>query len=147
MKDWVLKLIMLALIIVTVHPAVTYASVEKPTVYFNQEKLDIFAGVGSAGVAYVPFRPIFQKFDMNVSWDANSKSVIATNANTTIVRTNNSSNAIVNGQMVPLVALPFIDPTEHTFNVNLRFISETMKTSVQWVKTGEDASIFIVTES
>ncbi len=77
MKDWLLKLIMLALIIVTVHPAVTYASVEKPTVYFNQEKLDIFAGVGSAGVTYVPFRPIFQKFDMNVSWDANSKSVIA----------------------------------------------------------------------
>ncbi len=147
MKDWLLKLIMLALIIVTVHPAVTYASVEKPTVYFNQEKLDIFAGVGSAGVTYVPFRPIFQKFDMNVSWDANSKSVIATNANTTIVLTNNSSNAIVNGQMVPLVAPPFIDPTEHTFNVNLRFISETMKASVQWVKTGEDARIFIVTES
>ncbi|MEW4371961.1 copper amine oxidase N-terminal domain-containing protein [Paenibacillus kandeliae] len=135
----------LLLIFCTVSTSTIYASSEKPAVYFNNEKLDIFAGVGYAGVTYVPFRLIFQKFNMLVSWDNSKKAVTATDGVTTIVLTNNSSHAIVNGKTVDLIAPPFIDPTNKTFNVNLRFISETMGAKVQWSKKGNDASVYIQT--
>lgn len=122
---------------------VTYASVEKPSVYVNNQKLDIFAGMGSKGVTYVPFRPIFEKLNMTVDWDSNKKSVTAKNDKTTITLTNNSYTAYVNGEKVDLLAPPFIDPNNNSFNVNLRFVAESSGAKVTWVKKGNDASIYI----
>ncbi|KJD47429.1 copper amine oxidase N-terminal domain-containing protein [Paenibacillus terrae] len=123
--------------------SMVHASLEKPDVYVNNQKLDISAGMGSAGVTYVPFRPIFEKFNMKVTWDKDKKSVTATNGSTTIVLTHNSYEAYVNGKKEKLIAPPFLDPTDGLFNVNLRFVAETLGAKVTWAKKGNDAAIYI----
>ncbi len=65
---------LLALFCTNIHDV--NASSERPVVYFNNEKLDIFAGV-----TYVPFRSIFQKFNMSVVWDNDAVINIQTSKN------------------------------------------------------------------
>ncbi|MFM9279165.1 copper amine oxidase N-terminal domain-containing protein [Paenibacillus jiagnxiensis] len=138
-----LSMFSLIITIMLMTSRMAYASLDYPEIYINNEKLDVLAGIGTAGVTYVPFRPIFEKFNMNVSWDSATKTVTATNGTTTIVLTHNSYYALVNGKEEKLVAPPFLDPTDGFFNVNLRFIAETLGAKVTWVKKGNDAAIYI----
>ncbi|WP_046216331.1 copper amine oxidase N-terminal domain-containing protein [Paenibacillus wulumuqiensis] len=144
MKSFKLFFVLIISAILLTSPLnVVHASREKPAVYVNNQQLDIFAGMGSKGVTYVPFRPIFEKLNMTVNWDSGTKSVTAKNDKTTITLTNNSYTAYVNGEKVDLLAPPFIDPNNNSFNVNLRFVAESSGAKVTWVKKGNDASIYI----
>ena len=122
---------------------VVQASREKPIVYVNNQKLDIYAVVSTVGVTYVPFRPIFEKLNMTVTWDNVKKSVKATNGSTTIILTNNSYTAHVNDKEVKLLEPPVYDPYDKLFYVNLRFVAESTGATVDWSKNEADASIYI----
>ncbi|ANF95525.1 copper amine oxidase N-terminal domain-containing protein [Paenibacillus bovis] len=119
------------------------ASRDYPGIYVNNEKMDIYAAVSAIGVTYVPFRPIFSKFNMTVNWDNTKKSVTATDGKTTIVLTNNSYTAYVNGKAVQLINPPVYNPDTKLFYVNLRFVAESTGAVVNWSKNETDANIYI----
>lgn len=119
------------------------ASRDFPEIYVNHEKLDIYAAVATIGVTYVPFRPIFSKFNMTVNWDNTTKSVTATDGKTTIVLTNDSYTAYLNGKAVKLINPPFYNPENKRFYVNLRFVAESTGAVVNWSKSDTDANIYI----
>ncbi|MFD1884512.1 copper amine oxidase N-terminal domain-containing protein [Paenibacillus wenxiniae] len=120
-----------------------HASLLQPNVYVNNQKMDIYAHVSVVGVTYVPFRPIFSKLNMTVNWDNAKKSVTATDGTTTIVLTNNSYTAYVNGKAVQLINPPVYNPDDKLFYVNLRFVAESTGAVVNWSKTDTDANIYI----
>ncbi|MFB5678685.1 stalk domain-containing protein [Paenibacillus terreus] len=81
--------VILALILGTSSTAL--ASLDHPEVYVNNEKIDKItrggafeARVSPIGITYVPFRPIFEKFNMNVYWDQETKSVTASGTDMTL---------------------------------------------------------------
>lgn len=49
---------------------------QRANIYVNNEKLDFNALIAYSGVAMVPFREIFEQYDMKVSWDNASKTVL-----------------------------------------------------------------------
>ncbi|MFP4977204.1 copper amine oxidase N-terminal domain-containing protein [Paenibacillus sp. CN-4] len=120
-----------------------FASREHPSIYINNEKLDIYAGVSTRGTTLVPMRPIFEAYGMTVEWDNNTKSVTATKGETTIKLTHNSHEAYLNDKVVKLDQAPSLEPTRKTFYVNLRFISESLGATVVWNKTTDDAAVNI----
>ncbi|WNS43539.1 copper amine oxidase N-terminal domain-containing protein [Paenibacillus sp. MMS20-IR301] len=73
----------------------TESSRQHPSVFMNNEKLDIYANVTYAGTTLVPMRPIFEAYGMIVNWDNVSKTVIATKGDTSIQLTHNSYEAYV----------------------------------------------------
>ncbi|MDR0270851.1 copper amine oxidase N-terminal domain-containing protein [Paenibacillus sp.] len=119
------------------------ASRTHPSVYVNDEKLDIYTSVTWLGSTLVPMRPIFEKYGMKVEWDNATKTVTASKDDTTIKLTNNSYDAYLNGEKVTLNQAPGLEPTSNIFYVNLRFISEALEAKVTWRKTEDDASIYI----
>lgn len=120
-----------------------HASLKKPGVYVNNQKMDIYAHVSAIGVTYVPFRPIFNRLNMTVNWDNVKKAVTATNGTTTIVLTNDSYTAYVNDKAVKLINPPFYNPDDKLFYVNLRFVAESTGATVNWSKNKTDANIYI----
>lgn len=69
-----------------------------PSVFINNEQLDIYANVTTLGTTLVPMRPIFEAYGMTVDWDNLTKTVTATKDATTIQLTHNSYDAYVNRQ-------------------------------------------------
>lgn len=124
-----------------VHAA--FASREKPSIFINNEKMDIYASVTYSGATLVPMRPIFEKFGMTVVWDNKTKSATATKGETSIKLIHNANEAYVNGKVQVLNQVPSFNPDNSTFYVNLRFIAETLGANVEWKKTANDASIYI----
>ncbi|WP_017812675.1 MULTISPECIES: copper amine oxidase N-terminal domain-containing protein [Paenibacillus] len=133
----------LALMLTFTFSNLTHASLQKPNVYVNNQKLDIYANVSAVDVTYVPFRPIFDKLNMTVNWDNDKKSVTATNGTTTIILTNDSYTAYVNDKAVKLINPPFYNPDDKLFYVNLRFVAESTGATVNWSKNKTDANIYI----
>lgn len=119
------------------------SSREHPSIFINNEKLDIYANVTNAGTTLVPMRPILEAYGMTLNWDNKTKTVTATKDKITIQLTHNLYEAIENGKKVKLNEAPVLSPTTNTFYVNLRFISETLGAKVTWNKTTNDASIYI----
>ncbi|OKP83722.1 copper amine oxidase N-terminal domain-containing protein [Paenibacillus sp. P32E] len=119
------------------------ASSSKPDIYINDERLDIYANVTSLGTTLVPMRPIFEKFGMSVEWNNITKTVTAKKDNKVIELTNNSYDALLNGEKVVLNQAPSLEPTSNIFYVNLRFISEALGAKVTWEKTKSNATIHI----
>jgi hypothetical protein len=145
MIKWISALTLsIALVCITTNMA--SATRDKPEVMVNGQKLDIYAAVATIGVTYVPFRPIFDKLYMTVNWDNIKKSVTATDGTTTIVLTNNSYIAYVNGKEVQLINPPFYNPEDKLFYVNLRFVAESTGATVNWSKDDntDTASINII---
>lgn len=119
------------------------SSREHPSVFINNEKLDIYANVTYVGTTLVPMRPILEAYGMTINWDNTTKTVTATKDDISIQLTHNLYEAIVNGEKVKLNEAPVLSPTNNIFYVNLRFISETLGAKVTWSKTTNDASIYI----
>ncbi|WP_052429631.1 copper amine oxidase N-terminal domain-containing protein [Paenibacillus borealis] len=119
------------------------SSREHPSVFINNEKLDIYANVTTLGTTLVPMRPIFEAYGMTVEWDNTTKTVTATEGDDKIQLTNNSYEAYVNGSKVALTQAPSLEPDSNIFFVNLRFISEAIGAKVTWSKTANGASIYI----
>jgi hypothetical protein len=124
-----------------IHPA--YASLEQPQVYVNNESVDMSAVVSTAGITYVPFRPVFEKLHMNVNWDNIRKSVTASNDDTTITLTANSDKAYVNGQAYDLLEPPVYNEDDQLLYVNLRFVAEASGAQVTWITKDNNPRIYI----
>lgn len=146
----VLSVFSLIIVIMLMASSMAYASLDHPEVYVNNEKIDKItrggafeARVSPIGITYVPFRPIFEKFNMNVYWDQETKSVTASGRDMTIVLTQDAYYALVNGKKQKLLSPPFFDPDRQILYVNLRFIAETLGAKVTWVKKGTNAAIYI----
>ncbi|MFD1884513.1 copper amine oxidase N-terminal domain-containing protein [Paenibacillus wenxiniae] len=137
---YILALLVVCML-VNVHQA--YASLEQPEVYVNNENVDLYAVVSTAGITYVPFRPVFEKLHMNVDWDNTKKSVTASNDHTTIMLTANSDKAYVNGQAFDLIEPPVYDQNDQLFYVNLRFVAEASGAQVTWITKDNNARIYI----
>ncbi|WP_322907852.1 copper amine oxidase N-terminal domain-containing protein [Paenibacillus campi] len=147
MNRWKLTyatLLLLTWLVIQAHPAYA-SSLDQPEVYVNNEKVDMYAVVSTAGITYVPFRPVFEKLDMTVDWNNTRKSVTATNGKTTIMLTNLSDQAYVNGQAVQLLEPPMYDPYDGIFYVNLRFVAEASGAQVTWITKDHVARIYIKT--
>lgn len=119
------------------------SSREHPSIFINNEKLDIYANVTTLGTTLVPMRPIFEAYGMTVEWDNTTKTVTATKGDIKIMLTNNSFEGYVNGSKVALTQAPSLEPDRNIFFVNLRFISEALGAQVTWNKTVNDASVYI----
>lgn len=79
----------------------------------------------------VPVRGVFEHMNATVVWDADKKTVTADRGSDSILLTLNSYNAMVNGRQVDLDS-PAVDYQNRTM-VPLRFLSEALKSSVEWV--------------
>src|SRR5690606_11686671 len=111
--------------------------------YVNQEKLALAAESSPSGTTMVPFRGIFQAFEMGVDWNQQTRSVTAVKEGLSIKMTLGSRTAYVNGSAVELTEAPRVNQ-DGLLLVNLRFISETLGAKVDYVKLPEGgASISI----
>ncbi|MBE3650836.1 copper amine oxidase N-terminal domain-containing protein [Paenibacillus polymyxa] len=129
-------LIVVFLLVLTIFPTSIYADGEaqRANIYINNEKLDFNALIAYSGVAMVPFREIFEQYDMKVSWDNTSKTVTASSQDGSIVikLSQDNKTAYVNGKSYSLSQTPFLG--ENILYVNLRFISESIGAKVNYDK-------------
>lgn len=92
------------------------------------------------GRTLIPFRRIFEKLEMEVTWDNETRTVHAKNETTTMELGIGKQTAIVDGEECPLEVAPEITD-DRTF-VPLRFVSESVGADVDW-----DAATRIITIS
>lgn len=84
-----------------------------------------------SGRVLVPMRSVFNQLGVALVWDAPSRSVTARLGERTVVLPLNSTNALVNGQEVPL-DVPARIHNGRTM-VPLRFLAESLQASVRWI--------------
>ena len=96
----------------------------------------------STNRTYVPIRAITESFGAKVQWNNNTQQVTIQLDSTKIVLQIGNKKATVNGKTLMLDAPPTI-VNNRTF-VPLRFISEALGASVQWI--AESRTIKIVRE-
>ena len=121
------------------------AAEDKPIrIWFNEEELvaDAPAFIAS-GTTFVPFRALFERLGMEVSWDAATKTVTGRGGGKTLTLRVGEAEATVDGAAKPLLAAPAI-VAGRTF-VPLRFVSETAGAKVEW--DGAERSIRIASGS
>lgn len=82
------------------------------------------------GRVFLPFRELFEFFDLSVSWDDESNTAIAKNEETEIKITTGSTTTYVNGNLKTLDVPAFI--TGGRTYVPLRFVAESLGYSVGW---------------
>ncbi|PYE45679.1 copper amine oxidase-like protein [Paenibacillus barcinonensis] len=77
----------LTLLIMSICSTSIYAAGETPraSISVNDEELDFDAIIAYSGVSMVPFREIFEKYDMKVIWDNSSKTVTASSQDGDVV--------------------------------------------------------------
>ncbi|SFJ56234.1 Copper amine oxidase N-terminal domain-containing protein [Paenibacillus sp. UNC496MF] len=120
----------------------TYASLDHPTIYVNDEESQLAGVVPPSGSTLVPFRTVFAVVGMDVTWDNKTKSVTATKEGLEIKMQSGSHDAYVNEKKVQLIQTPALE--NNIFYVNLRFISEAAGGTVSWKKLSDnDAEIRI----
>ncbi|MCP3744678.1 copper amine oxidase N-terminal domain-containing protein [Paenibacillus sp. A3M_27_13] len=128
--------LVVVLFITSIFSTSIYAAGEaqRANIYVNNEKLDFNALIAYSGVAMVPFREIFEQYDMKVSWDNTSKTVTASSqdGSTVIKLSQDNKTAYVNGKSYSLSQTPFLG--ENILYVNLRFISESIGAKVNYDK-------------
>lgn len=82
------------------------------------------------GTLVVPFRPIFEKLGLSVSWDEASKTITGEKKGTKIVLRIDHKFADVNGKSIEMSVAPSI-VSGNTF-IPLRFIAESLESIVEW---------------
>ncbi|WP_223067597.1 stalk domain-containing protein [Paenibacillus caui] len=82
------------------------------------------------GTTFVPFRAIFEKLGLQVSWDSKTKKVTGKKNGLSIELTVGSRTAKVNGVLKNLTLAPAV--RGNTVYVPLRFISQTAGADVNW---------------
>lgn len=87
----------------------------------------------------VPTRGVLEKLGVEVRWVPATRSVIASNADTTIVLGIGKNSAQVNGRDLPLETPPFIEAG--TTYVPLRFIAESMHARVGYEASTNTATV------
>jgi cytochrome c553 len=82
------------------------------------------------GKLMVPFRPIFEAFQLKPTWNSAKKTITGSNSQYTILLTINSNKAVVNGKSVTLDAVPRISAGSTL--VPIRFVAETLGLQVEY---------------
>lgn len=91
------------------------------------------------GRVLVPLRGVLEQMGAQVGWDADSRTVTAGKSDLDLQMRIGSRSAMVNGQSVPLDVPAQI--IAGTTMVPLRFISEALGASVQWVEATQTVQI------
>lgn len=82
------------------------------------------------GTTLVEFRPIFEQFNLQISWNGKSQTVTGTNKELTIQLTIGSNAVLVNGAQQELLVAPII--INNRTLVPIRFVSESTGRLVDW---------------
>lgn len=91
------------------------------------------------GRVLIPFRELFEYFEMSVSWDGSTKTAKATNDDVVIEITVDDIDAIVNGNVNTLdVPAKIIDGRTY---VPIRFVAEALEYNVNWSETEQTVLI------
>lgn len=111
-------------------------------IYLNGNQLDLDAVI-IRGHTMVPFRGLFEAFDMDVAWDQGTKTATATKDGLTLRLTVGSGTARVNGEKRELSVAPVA--INGRIFVNLRFVSETLGARVEYRKLAPEAAEVFIT--
>ncbi|WP_028550594.1 copper amine oxidase N-terminal domain-containing protein [Paenibacillus sp. UNC451MF] len=110
------------------------AAAERPIRVYLDNKLIKFEvqPILENGTTLVPFRAIFEKLGLAVSWDADTETVTGTKDGLTIELAIDDTDAYVNDQLNELELAPRL--VEGNTLVPLRFVSEASGKDVKWVQ-------------
>lgn len=108
------------------------ANTQNAKVFLNGKELtpDANAPIFIEGRMLLPMRQIFEALDVKVSWDGQTKTIIASKGDLSINLGVGRDFAIVNGKNIDL-DIPSVNISGTTF-VPLRFIAETLGIEVSW---------------
>jgi hypothetical protein len=120
-------------------PAQAFAESTIKVTFDNSPILFEVAPFIDAGSTLVPFRPIFQRMGLEVSWNNEQRTVIGKKDGLTITLPIGSTTASVNGKSITL-PVPAKIVNEVTF-VPIRFVSETSGYNVTWDNTSRTVMI------
>ena len=136
----ILVMLSIALLLSSIQPTSTQAStairafLNGAEISFDQRPLIL------EGSTVVPLRAIFTALEATVTWNANTKKVSATRGNVNIELTIGQSIALRNGQQIKLTQ-PAAIINGFTY-VPLRFVSESLGASVEWLASTRTIQIF-----
>lgn len=119
------------------------AAAERPIRVYLDNKLIKFEvqPILDNGTTLVPFRAIFEKLGLDVSWNANTETVSGTKDGLTIELVIDDTDAYVNDQLNELELAPRL--VEGNTLVPLRFVSEASGKEVKWVQN--TSTIYLTT--
>ena len=101
-------------------------------IMFNGQYLNLdVPPVIQGGRTLVPFRAIFEALGATVSWNEAARTATGTRGTTTVALTIGNNNATVNGVATRLDVAPLVQGGRTL--VPLRFVSENLGATVQWV--------------
>lgn len=93
------------------------------------------------GKTLVPFRPIFEKLGLKITWDQKTQSVQGKKDGLNIQLKVGDKQAIVNGKLIILEVAPKM--INGTVFVPLRFIGESADGEVTWIEASKQVSIIV----
>lgn len=125
--------------------ATAFAANKSITVFIDQQPVTFSnsAPVQENGSVSVPFRTLFEKLGLQVTWDAKTKTIIGSKTGLEINLKIGSKQATVNGQAMTLTVAP--KTINNVTYVPLRFISEVTGNVVKW--DSKTQSVLITTTS
>lgn len=104
---------------------------EEIQVFFNSDPVEFdVSPFMKDGSTMVPFRTLFEKLGLKVTWIQDTQTIIGTKEGTTIKMRVGQPSADVNGKKISLAAAP-MNVSGSTF-VPLRFIAESVDAKVGW---------------
>lgn len=135
---------LLIFVLLLLSTTVIYAKEPEISVYIDKNQISFEEPpIIIEDTTMVPFRPIFEKFGIQVSWNDDTKTVTGTKDNWKISLSIDSTQAIVNGEIKEL-PLPAQLINGNTF-IPLRFVGEATGRDVLW--DNDTKTIKILTSS
>lgn len=128
-----------------------WANPDNITIIINGETMEFGADANDPypyikeGRTLIPFRRIFEKLEMEVTWDNVTRTVHAENETTVMELGIGKQTAVVNGEEHTLEVAPEITD-DRTF-VPLRFVSESVGADVDWDPATRVITITFLIES
>lgn len=114
----------------------TASAADKPVEVWidgSEVKLGNMNPIMEKGTTLVPMRPLLEKLDVDISWNAKTKTVTGTKEGLALSLTIGSTTATVNGEQKQLVVAP--KTIDNTTYVPVRFIGEIIGYKVEWNHT------------
>ncbi len=114
-------------------------AVKRSTIYINGERQALKGAISSNGSTLVPFKEFFSVLNLKTTFNNQTKTLTATNDETTIILTAGKRTAKLDGKEIQLLQDPNIK--DGIMYVNLRFIAESFGGIVRFDKSS--LTIFI----
>lgn len=115
------------------------ATTDRPTISINGAQQALQGIITPSGHTLVPFKEFFAVLNMKVTFNNDTKTVVATNDHTTLSLTAGKKAVLLNGKEVQLQQAPQI--INGRMYVNLRFIAESFGGTVQFDQKQRGISI------